>query len=90
MFPIKIHIDNEDSCFDDKVSIKIILPYIPTVGSYLWLTKEHKEELYNQINNLTGYSETVYSNMRPIDDYNIITCVAYDETDDITHICLSY
>lgn len=90
MFPIKIHLYNEDSCFDDKVSIKINLPYIPTVGSYLWLTEEHKYELFNQTKTLTGYYKTVYSNKRHIDDYNIVRCVAYDETDDITHICLSY
>ena len=90
MFPVIIHIDNEDSCFDDKVSIRIILSYIPTIGSYLWLTEKHKYELFNQIKSLTGYYKTVYSNMRHIDDYNIVKYIAYDETTNVTHICLSY
>lgn len=89
MFPVIIHIYNENSCFDSDVSIRINLPYIPAVGSYLWLTEENKEKLVKQIKNLTGYSKTVYSHMRHIDDYCVVYTVAYDETDNITDICLS-
>ena len=89
MFPVIIHLLSEDSCFDNKVSIKISLPYIPNVNSRLWLTEEHKEELVKKIKNLTGYSKTVYSHMRHIDDYCIVYAVAYNETDNVTDICLS-
>lgn len=90
MFPIIIHLYNEDSCFDNEVSIKIILPYIPTVNSRIWLTEEHKEELVKKINNLTSYSKTMYYNRRHINDYTIVKYIAYDEIGKITHICLSY
>ena len=89
MFPVIIHLYNEDSCFDNKIFIKINLPYIPTVNSRLWLTEKHKKELIKQIKNLKGYHKTIYSNIRHIDDYNIVYIIAYDETDNITHICLS-
>ena len=45
MFPVTIHILSKDSFFDNKVPIRISLPYIPTVNSRIWLTEKHKEEL---------------------------------------------
>lgn len=90
MFPIIIHLYNDDSYFDNKVSIKINLPYIPTVNSRIWLTEKHKEDLVEKSKNLIGYSKTIYSYIRHIDDYNIVKYIAYDETTNITHICLSY
>lgn len=89
MFPVIIHLLSKDSCFDNKVSIEISLPYIPAVNSRIWLTEKHKEELVEKIKNLTDYSKTVYSHMRHIDDYCVVYAVAYDETNSITNICLS-
>ena len=92
MIAIVLSIDNDNSHWDEKVTVEFQLPCVPNVGDVLHISAELELELEEKAKKSSTFDDYIdkymYGNGFSFSDAVIVKCIKYKSNDNKVYIAL--